>query len=120
MSDPKNPLIALPPGGSMQDYQTYIHKLESLHGWLSSGLVQNCFLMGEEVGELSGAVRRYLREQDKGDRASAENLEAHRGHVGEEIVDVMNYLLAIANRLDIDLEEAFRQKNLRNQGRSWD
>ena len=36
-----------------------------------------------------------------------------------EEVDVLNYLCAIANRLDIDLEEAFRSKNARNQRRSW-
>ena len=33
--------------------------------------------------------------------------------------DVLNYLLAIANRLDIDVEEAFRRKNAANQRRSW-
>ena len=39
--------------------------------------------------------------------------------VAEELVDCLNYLLAIANRLDIDVEEAFRVKNRRNQSRSW-
>jgi NTP pyrophosphatase (non-canonical NTP hydrolase) len=32
---------------------------------------------------------------------------------------VLNYLLAIANRYDIDLEAAFREKNDHNQRRSW-
>ena len=32
---------------------------------------------------------------------------------------MFNYLLAIANRLDIDVEAAFRDKNARNQKRSW-
>ena len=40
-------------------------------------------------------------------------------HIGEEIIDIMNYLIAIANRLEIDLEGAFRRKNEINQGRSW-
>ena len=34
-------------------------------------------------------------------------------------VDVLNYLLAIANRLEIDVEDAFRRKNQTNQGRTW-
>ena len=42
-----------------------------------------------------------------------------REEVAEELVDVFNYLCAIANRLDIDLENAFRQKNKVNQGRQW-
>ena len=42
-----------------------------------------------------------------------------RGEMAEEIVDVFNYLCAIANRLDIDLEQAFRDKNARNQTRRW-
>ena len=39
--------------------------------------------------------------------------------MGAEIVDVLNYLLAIANRLDIDVEAAFREKNARNLERTW-
>ena len=46
-----------------------------------------------------------------------------RAHVGEEIVDVLNYLLAVANRLDIDVEQAFRDKNARrplsNRNTTW-
>ncbi len=98
-------MIELPAGAAMADYQRYIHQLEASKGWLSADLVRNCFLMGEEVGELFAAVRRV--EEDGAER------------VGEEIVDVLNYLLAIANRLDIDLEAAFRTKNARNQTRSW-
>ncbi|MEZ4435681.1 MAG: hypothetical protein R3F65_25060 [bacterium] len=39
--------------------------------------------------------------------------------VAEELVDVLNYLLAIANRLDIDVEAAFRRKNEANLDRTW-
>ena len=39
--------------------------------------------------------------------------------IAEEIVDVFNYLIAIANRLEIDLEKAFRYKNQLNQTRTW-
>ena len=51
--------------------------------------------------------------------APPEEQAARVAHVGEELVDVLNYLLAIANRLDIDVEAAFRAKNERNQGRTW-
>ncbi|MGF1510824.1 MAG: MazG nucleotide pyrophosphohydrolase domain-containing protein [Myxococcota bacterium] len=103
----------------MARYQSYIQELEALHGWSGVDLVHNCFLMGEEVGELFKAVRKYeslfsdARVGSVGDAGSAKT------EVAEELVDVFNYLLAIANRLDIDLEAAFREKNEVNQGRRW-
>lgn len=127
MKEAKGPPIELPPGATMADYQGYIRELETLHGWLDVDLVHNCFLMGEEVGELFKAVRKWERYFDEGKRdaagsegrAGAHDHAAAKEHVGEEIVDVMNYLLAIANRLDIDVEAAFRRKNAENQARSW-
>ena len=111
-------MIELPPSAPMREYQSYIHALEEQHGWLEVDLVHNCFLMGEEVGELFKAVRNLEEARSSSSdpcQASPEHLSA----IGEEIVDVFNYLLAIANRLEIDLEQAFRSKNERNQGRTW-
>ena len=131
----------------MRAYQTYIHELEALHGWLQTDLVHNCFLMGEEVGELFKAIRKYERyytamgagapaptaegerHEANGDAKIGAGEDLKNSHnspaaerktaVAEEIVDVFNYLLALANRLDIDLEQAFREKNAYNQERSW-
>lgn len=114
MSDP----IELPEDAPMREYQRYVHALEKMHGWLDVDLVHNCFLMGEEVGELFKAIRKLLKLYDQAGAAPSEE-EERRAHVAEEIVDVLNYLIAIANRLDIDLEEAFRKKNAENQRRSW-
>lgn len=116
--------IQLSESAPMAEYQRYIYELESMHGWLSVDLVNNCFLLGEEVGELFKAVRKHQRYfvESTNDTASTEEQahgEASRAHVAEELVDVFNYLLAIANRLDIDLESAFRHKNAINQGRTW-
>ena len=111
-------MIELPQGAAMKDYQRYVHELETMHGWLDVDLVHNCFLMGEEVGELFKAVRRALKMFEQGDR-DGDARDDRRQEVADEIVDVMNYLLAIANRLDIDVEEAFRRKNASNQTRTW-
>lgn len=147
-------MIQLPEQAPMREYQRYIHALEELHGWLDVDLVHNCFLMGEEVGELFKAVRRYQRYFDPAEASAApparpdtrpdpaddpadglggddtvpvspagapeaSEAEARRAEVAEELVDVFNYLVALANRLDINLEAAFRAKNARNQTRSW-
>ena len=107
-------MIELSKGAPMAQFQTYINELEALHGWLEVDLVHNCFLMGEEVGELFKAVRRHEKyfEQPRPDVDT-------KAEVAEEIVDVLNYLLAIANRLEIDVEKAFREKNAVNQSRRW-
>lgn len=107
-------MIELPEGAPLAEYQAYVRALEALHGWLDADAARNCFLMGEEVGELFAAVRR-LERVPADDPARAAGVAA----VGEEIVDVLNYLLAIANRLDVDVEQAFRAKNARNQTRTW-
>ena len=109
-------MIELPDAASMKEYQRYIHALEAQHGWLKLDLVHNCFLMGEEVGELFKAVRKHEKLYDEGRGTPTEQA---RAHVAEELVDVFNYLLAIANRTGVDLEEAFRQKNALNQTRKW-
>lgn len=111
--------IELPKDAPMREYQRYVHELEAMHGWLDVDLVHNCFLMGEEVGELFKAVRKVLALYEQSD-APASAHEERRAHVADELVDVLNYLLAIANRLDIDVEEAFRRKNAENQRRSWE
>lgn len=108
-------MIELPADAPMAEYQRYIHALEDLHGWLDADLARNCFLMGEEVGELFRAVRRIEGVLDSTGSVREERV----ANVSEEIVDVLNYLLAIANRLDIDVEQAFREKNAHNQTRVW-
>ena len=105
-------MIELSQHAEMSEYQRYVARLEEMKGWQDADLVRNCFLMGEEVGELYAAVRRL-------ERSSTSERSQVVAQVGEEIVDVMNYLFAIANRLGIDLEEAFREKNRANQHRTW-
>lgn len=111
-------MIELPERAAMADYQRYIHQLETLHGWLDVDLIHTSFLLGEEVGELFKAIRRteklFLQQTE-----STPEKEAVKQEVAEEIVDVFNYLLALANRLDIDVEAAFRAKNAHNQKRTW-
>lgn len=119
---PTPPPLALPEGADLAALQRYVHDLEALHGWLDTDLVHNCFLMGEEVGEVFAAVR-AVHEHDarSADEASGVgDRPALVDEVGDELVDVLNYLLALANRLDIDLEAAFRRKNRRNETRTWD
>ena len=42
------------------------------------------------------------------------HLEAHRARLGEELSDVLFWVLAMANDFSIDLGEAFKQKLIKN------
>lgn len=99
----------LPNEPTLADLQAYIERLEARKGWTTATVERKCFLLGEEVGELFKAVRLHQR------NPSAQTVE----DISFEIVDVLNYLLAIANRLDIDVETAFRAKNTQNESRTW-
>lgn len=96
---------------TLQDLQLYVRQLEKERGFTEGTLQQQCLLLGEEVGELFKAVRK--QQNMKLDKKSVV------GSVDEELADILIYLCSIANRLNIDLEQAFRKKEDVNKKRSW-
>lgn len=91
--------------------QDYVAKTEVERGFDRQTSLEKCLLLGEEMGELFKAVR----------RASGLAVDANSDakEVGSELADILNYLLAIANRHQIDLGEAFIAKELLNRERKW-
>lgn len=102
---------SLPRNCTLQDLQEYVESVERTRGFDSQSSVQKCLLLGEEIGELFKAVRR--RSEIGVDPSSTEY------SVGEELADVLNFVIAIANRFQIDLESAYRDKEERNSRREW-
>ncbi|MCX6093147.1 MAG: pyrophosphohydrolase [Candidatus Bipolaricaulota bacterium] len=103
--------MPLPLRGTLADFQRYVAELERERGFDDQTARDKCLLLGEEVGELFRAVRR------------AEGLKvdptSRPAEVADELADCLIYLLAIANRYDVDLEAAFRAKEARNRERAW-
>lgn len=102
----------LPKAASMADYQTYIQDICVERGWDKRTPLEKMLFLTEEVGELAKAVRKEhgTYGYDKPEDAT---------HLAEELVDILNYVLDIANVYEVDLEEAFRHKWKLNEGRSW-
>ncbi len=96
---------------TLADYQEYVQQLEKERGFEGESVLQKCLMLGEEVGELFKSVRK--REQIKIDNKSK------FGSIDEELADIIIYLCAIANRYNIDLEKAFREKEETNKQRVW-
>ena len=93
------------------DYQEYVKKLEAERGFTRQNAIEKCLLLGEEMGELFKAVRKTMKLKT--------DVNANIGSVEEEIADMLIYLCSIANRFDIDIEQAFRNKEEHNKKRIW-
>ena len=96
---------------TLADIQDYVRKLEEERGFTDVTLVQSCLMLGEEVGELFKAIRKAEKMRVDGN--------SKIGSVDEEIADIIIFLSAIANRLNIDMEQALRDKEEINKTRSW-
>jgi NTP pyrophosphatase (non-canonical NTP hydrolase) len=96
---------------TLRDYQEYVRKLESERGFTQHKAIEKCLLLGEEMGELFKAVRKTVKLKT--------DVNASIGSIDEELADIMIYVCAIANRFEIDLEQAFRTKEEHNKKRTW-
>lgn len=96
---------------TLSDYQKYVDELEKERGFFDQGVLEKCLMLGEEIGELFKAIRKA--EQIKTDENSKIT------SVKEELADVFIFICSIANRYEIDLEEAFREKENINKTRTW-
>lgn len=96
---------------TLADLQLFIAEVCRERGWDKRSATEKMLLLTEEVGEVARAVRKELRLGDK----KPETTE----HLAEELVDVTNYILDIANHFDIDLAAAFHAKWRKNATRTW-
>jgi NTP pyrophosphatase (non-canonical NTP hydrolase) len=81
-------------------------------GWDQNSVTQVFLLFSEEVGELAKAIR-----QETGFKG--EKKPDNKDNLVEEFADVLNYLMELANRFDIDLTDAYFQKHRINNTRQW-
>lgn len=95
----------------LSHYQERIKALVVERGFAEETPSEVFTLLVEEVGELAKAMR----------KANGQKVDkARRQHeVEEEAADVFWLLIDLCNRLGVDLAEAFEQKELKNQKRTW-
>jgi NTP pyrophosphatase (non-canonical NTP hydrolase) len=96
---------------TLDNLQLYVNELEVERGFIDQSILEKCLLMGEEMGELFKAIRKTAN--------ISTDANSETFHVGEELVDILIYICAIANRSNINLEEALRKKEEINKKRVW-
>ena len=98
---------------TLKELQIYLDEVCKERGWVKDTYAEKFLLFTEEVGELAKAIRKAVGLYNE--QAKQKNTELE-----EEFADVLSYLLDLANCFHIDLEKAFREKELVNETRTWE
>lgn len=115
---PDSPLPEIPSGGTLKQWQSYVKELVTARGWTQASDLEVFLLFSEEVGELAKAFRRHRELFTEGSQASSKT--ETKQELASEMADVLSYLLDLAQRMDIDLEEAAVAKERFNRTREWE
>ena len=97
---------------TLHDLQEYVAAMVVERGFEKETIPEIFMLLMEECGEMAKAARK--------ERNIHTDKNSEKFHLAHEAADVFIYLLDICNKFDIDLEEAFREKEEINKGRVWE
>lgn len=97
---------------TLHDFQDYVLQMKQERGFNTTDKFYECCLLAEECGELISAIRKNSKKGSIGSGSIAGNIE-------EELADVFIYVCSLANMHNIDLEQAFRNKEAKNKQRTW-
>ena len=97
---------------SLRELQQYARKMILSRGFEEETPQDILMLLTEELGELAKEIRKttHIKLDKKSDRTP---------NLGNEIADIFNYLLALCVAEDIDLFQAFKEKEAINLKREW-
>lgn len=98
---------------SLKQLQDYVEEMVNVRGFADETPQDCLLLLTEELGELAKEVRKS-HTHIKNDTAK-NNTKDLNGEIG----DVLMMLLALRRTLDVDLLQAFREKELVNCNRNW-
>lgn len=97
---------------TLAQLQAHLDKTCKEKGWDKNSIPEVFLLLNEEIGELAKAIRKETG-------FKGEKKPETRDNLIEEFADVLNYLLELANRFDVDLTEAYFKKHSINAARIW-
>ena len=105
--------LHLPEDPTLADIQKYVADMERERGFTEQAVAEKTLLLVEEVGELCKVIRKHHTSL-RIDSGKEYDLD-----LAGEIADVQIVLATIANRLGVDIEQAFRDKEEKNKQRVW-
>lgn len=108
----ENELEKINEESSVRDLQKYINDMIKVRGFENETPKDIMILLTEEIGELAKEVRKL-----SGIKTDVNKKDETRA--SEEIADVLIYILSMCKVLNIDLLEAFKDKEKINLKRTW-
>lgn len=87
--------------------------MEEERGFTHEDVVTQCLLLVEEIGELYKAIRKSHTNM------GVDINKTYNFDIPGEVADIIIVLTAVANRLGVDMEKAFRDKEEENKQRTW-
>jgi deoxyguanosine kinase len=109
----------------LPDFQRWHRALDVEKGFLTD-LYFNYIALTEEMGELGRTLKKAWHRQETlypqvGNRQEAQDraLKELLPAMGEELADLLAYVLKLSNYAGIDLEEEYLEKMCRNRDRVW-
>jgi NTP pyrophosphatase (non-canonical NTP hydrolase) len=97
---------------SLAELQDYVRGMEDDRGFAHEDAARKALLLAEETGEALKAVRKLT--------GGSLDTEWTPNDLAEELADILIVTAALANRFDIDLEQAIRHKEAINRKRLWE
>ncbi|MDX1907925.1 MAG: MazG nucleotide pyrophosphohydrolase domain-containing protein [Bacteroidia bacterium] len=107
-------MAQIPTTPSLRQLQQYQHDMCAERGWDQASSLETFLLFMEEVGELANAIRYKERIWVRPDKQVSD------AQLAREFSDVLSYLMELANRYGVDLEQAYRDKEAINATRTWE
>jgi NTP pyrophosphatase (non-canonical NTP hydrolase) len=111
-------LPPIPTKATLSQWQTYVSQVVQARGWNKASDLEVFLLFSEEVGELAKAFRQHRQLFVESKNAASTN--DTKQELASEMADVLSYLFDLAQRLDINLEQAAIDKELVNRSRHWE
>ena len=109
----KNLIENMDENTSLKQLQDYVEEMVNVRGFADETPQDCLLLLTEELGELAKEVRKsHTHIKNDTAKNSAKDLKGEMG-------DVLMMLLALRRTLDVDLLQAFREKELINCNRNW-
>ena len=96
---------------TLNDYQELIKQLVLKRGFDTETIPEVFMLLTEEVGEFAKATRKAV--------GVTTDSNSKIYNLNEEAADVFWLLIDLCNRLNINLEKAFADKEVINEKRKW-
>lgn len=98
---------------TLPDLQQFCREFVKEKGFDNETLAETLMLLQEEMGELARSIRKITQVKS---RAGAIKT---REELAGEVADCLMYLAILSNKLEVDLEAAFKAKQLASFKREW-